>query len=263
MTVPRTTSSPTPASARSERVRAAVRFSIDDDLRFLSHHDELRLLVRALTRAGWPVAYSRGFNPLPRVVLPLPRSVGTASDCEWAIVELNESHPVEQLRQRLAAALPPACRLHDVVMPAPRAKPHPRRALYAVALAGKHVAQARERILELLAAETCVVERDHGPGKPTRMIDIRPHIETVTLDDCTLQMRLNFREQRGVRPTEVMTALKLPATTYGHHVCRVEVEWDIELADEETNPASVERKNVGQKKTCNTKTHDRTAHKAD
>lgn len=240
------------------RFWAAIRFSIGGDLRFLSHHNELRLLARALTRAGWPVAYSQGFNPRPRLVLPLPRSVGTASACELAIVELSEARGAAPLHQSLAAALPPACRLQCVTALAAPAKPHPRRALYAVELEPEHAAQAGPRIAAVLGAEKLTVERHTGPGKTPRNIDIHPCIEILTLDGHRLSMWLTFVEGRTARPTEVLTALQLPGTGYSHRVQRVEVEWDIELAGPRKRSASVERKNVGQEEGASApaQTHD-------
>jgi radical SAM-linked protein len=212
------------------RSRVAIRFSIDGDLRYLSHRDEVRMLARALTRAGWPVAYTRGFNPRPRVVLPLPRSVGTASTCEWAFVELSESRAAEQLHGDLAAALPAGCHLQRVLTLTDRAKPQPHCTACAVELEAEHAAQVGGRIAALLAAERLMVERTYGPGKPSRVINIRPYIETITLGDRTLSMRLVFADQRTARPTEVLTTLRLPVDAYKHRVRRVEVEWNIELA---------------------------------
>jgi len=259
MTAAQTLVFPTHASGLFPRVRVAIRFSIEGDLRFISHHDESRLLARALTRARWPVAHSRGFNPLPRLTLPLPRRVGTASACEWALVELNEPRPAEQLHQSLAAALPAACRLQRVITLTTQAKLHPRRVVYHVELEPEHAACAAPRVAELLAAESLAVERTYGPGKPSRAIDIRPYIETVTLDDRTLAMRLVFADQRTARPIEVLAALNLPATRYSHRVQRVEVEWNIELAGPIARPASTERKHVGQEESCNARAQKRDA----
>ena len=92
------------AVAQSERHAATMCYSLDGDLRFISHHDELRMLVRALTRARWPLAYSQGFNPKPRVVIPLPRSVGMASECVRATVQLKEPAATTELFDQLAGA---------------------------------------------------------------------------------------------------------------------------------------------------------------
>ncbi len=245
-----------PGTEPAVRFRVAIRFSIDGDLRYISHRDELRLLARALTRAGWPVAYSQGFNPRPRLALPAPRSVGTASACEWAVVELGERCPTGPLYRSLVAALPAGCRLQRVVALTNRARPQPRRTVYDIELEAEHAAQARPRIAGLLAAERLDVERTYGPGKPSRAINIRPYIETVTLGDRTLSMRLAFVGQRTARPTEVLTALRLPVNAYKHRVRRVQVEWNIGFAGHTTWPASTERNNVGQEETCNGQTQE-------
>jgi radical SAM-linked protein len=237
----------------------AFCFEIEGDLRFLSHHDELRMLARALRRAGWPLACSQGFNPRPRLVLPLPRRVGTASACQWAVVQLSETPPLEQLQDRLAASLPAACHLQGVVALPPRASPHPRRVAFELELERQHAAQAAPRIKELLAAESLIVERTYGPDKPARAIDIRPYLETITLDGRTLAMRLTFVKQRSARPTEVLTVLDLPASAYNHRVRQVAVEWDMALADPPRRPASAERNNVGQERSGYTQTKEHQA----
>src|SRR3990172_12981655 len=69
------------------RYRWLFAYSIDGDLRFISHHDTLRLFRRALARADLPVRFSEGFNPHPRIMIPLPRPVGIASRAEGLVVE--------------------------------------------------------------------------------------------------------------------------------------------------------------------------------
>ena len=239
-----------PAHVPERRTRVppsvAIEFSIRGDLRYLAHLDELRLLTRALTRAGWPVAYSHGFNPQPRVRLPLPRSVMIASDCELALVELTERAAAPDLHASLMAALPAGCGLQRVIVLAERIRPHARRACYRVELRPEHAREVAPRIAELLKAEALSVERSYGPEKSTRTIDIRPFVFTVTLDGCTLEMWLTYLVQRSARPSEVLETLHLPADAYNHCVRRAAVEWDIELAGLEQWPACTERNTVGQ-----------------
>jgi radical SAM-linked protein len=248
-------------SPQARRTRVGIQFSVEGDLCFLSHRDELRMLTRALTRSGWPLAYSEGFNPQPRVTLPLPRSVGMASACEWAIVELDEDRAVESLHRSLATQLPPACHL-DRVFPVPtRAKPHARRAVYCVELQPEHAAQAERQLAQLLAAKTLTVERTHGPDRPAARVDIRPYIETLSLEGRTLSMRLGFTDGRSARPVEILTALGLPPGEYNHRVRRVQVEWDIELGGPEPRPPSAERNNLAQAETQHTQARERDAPK--
>jgi len=70
-------------------VQAAVWFRIGGLLRFLSHAETLRVCQRACARAGVPVKHTMGFNPHPRLSLPLPRSVGVESDDELLVLWLS------------------------------------------------------------------------------------------------------------------------------------------------------------------------------
>lgn len=228
--------------------RLAVSYTIDGDLRFLSHRDELRMFVRALVRAGWPLAYSAGFNPRPRVVLPLPRSVGLAAACQWAVVTLREPREPAALRGSLGATLPHCCRLLDVWPLPGRRIPQPTRARYELQLEPAAVATVGERLGPLLAARSVPVCRSRGPGKATQTIDIRPYIENLELDATCLRWSVIFAAQRTARPDEVLSALGLPAADYNHRVRRVAVEWDLALAGPHAGPANAERTDCGHNK---------------
>ena len=95
---------------------AAIRFRIAGAMRFLSHAETSRVLQRACVRAGIAVRYSQGFNPHPRLSLPLPRPVGVESEDELLVVKLcddREAAPFESraereavMKQALAEQLP-------------------------------------------------------------------------------------------------------------------------------------------------------------
>lgn len=227
--------------AAAERFPVALEYALDGDLRYLAHHDELRLLARALARAGWPVAYTRGFNPRPRLRVPLPRSVGVAADSQWALADLHEPRPAAELHAALAAALPAGCTLQRVLAPGPRATPHARRVRYTLALAPELAAAVGPRIAGLLACETLPVQRDYGPGRARRPVDIRPYIETIELDGAELRLSLRCVAQRTARPSELLTELGLPPEAGLSGLRRGEIQWDIELAGPETGPATHER----------------------
>lgn len=228
-----------------ERHAAAACYAIGGDARFISHHDELRMLVRALTRAGWPLAYSRGFNPKPRVVIPLPRSVGMASDCVWATVRLKTAPVEAELYDSLSATLPEGLRLRSVIRLDPGVKPHPLGIVYELQLAATDARKAKLGTPKLLEADSIEVRREYGPDRPARAVDIRPYIESVKLAGSELRIQLHCVGGATARPGEVLTALGLSADDYNHVVRRVGVTWDIELADPERREASDERKDIG------------------
>ncbi len=231
---------PTPA-----RLRVAASYALRGDLRFLSHHDELRMFRRALIRAEWPLRYSEGFNPIPRLTLPLPRSVGMASECQWALVELSEWRPAPALHDRLARALPAACPVGGVCFPVTNAAPHPVRVAYGVELEAADAASARQRIGPLLAAGELPVRRSTTDNRPERTIDVRPYVETLVLDGTTVHMCLRFAEQQTARPSEILAALGLAPETYLHRIRRQQVEWDIELVESGVPALQPERIELG------------------
>ena len=174
-------------------------------------------------------------------MLPLPRSVGMASDCQRVIVCLREPRCPAELADSLAAPLPNGAALHSVTAPVPRGMPHARSASYEVRLELEDGKKVSARIQRLLACEQLWVERGFGPKRPKRRVDIRPYIAIVTTDGVDLRMRQVFVAQRTARPSEIITELGLDADAYNSRVRRVAVEWDMELAGPTARPASPER----------------------
>jgi radical SAM-linked protein len=210
-------------------VNVLLTYEVAGDLRFLAHHDELRMLQRALVRAAWPVAYSRGFNPRPKLTVLLPRNLGCAAVEQTARATLSQQRSPEALFSSLSRQMPAACPLRRVIAPAAAATPHPRQVGYELELDPEDLDGLSERAAQLLGAPSVVVTRVSAPGQPTRPLDIRPYINTLELRENVLHMELLFVEQRTARPAEIIAALGLAADTYNHRVRRAEVHWDLEL----------------------------------
>ncbi len=96
------------------RYRYRARFSKNGRLRWLGHLDLVRMLVRALRRAGFAMAYSRGFNPRPRVSFGPALPVGVDSEAEYMDFESHDRLDAETARERINAALPPGLRFEMV-----------------------------------------------------------------------------------------------------------------------------------------------------
>jgi len=91
--------------------RWMVWFSIEGDLRFLSHRNVMNLCERAAARAGLPVAFSRGFNPHPKISLLLPRPVGVASRCELLIIGFERVIHDARWLERFSKQFPPSAKV--------------------------------------------------------------------------------------------------------------------------------------------------------
>ncbi len=233
------------AGRPGSRLAAVVHYAIRGELRYLSHHDELRMLVRALRRADWPLRFSEGFNPQPRLMLPLPRSVAMASECQIARVELAAPRAARVLYESLAAQMPPDAPLHEVLFDLVDPLPAPRAVAYTIDLRGCETAGLDARIAALLAAETLRVERDGGPKRGRRTIDIRPFVRSLERAGDELKMVLTLDGQRSARPVEIATALGLDGATLHHRVCRTGIEWNSEMAGRDRWPPSTKGTNLG------------------
>lgn len=231
------TDTPTPVP---HKCAMAIEFAIEGDLRFISHHDTMRMLARALRRSGLPLAYSNGFNPQPKISLPLPRNVGIASAVELAVVEFCEPVEVDTVRERLSGVLPELARLMGASRLSPGEKRYARAVCYETVMsAAADPVDVAERAEELLARKQIRIERAARPGKPRRWIDIRPFIHAIECDARTLRMRLKITTRGTVRPSEVLSELGLAAEHAVAALRRVEIQWSTNLADDETESAVI------------------------
>lgn len=244
-----------PSGGPAQRVTVAAIYAVDGDLRFLSHHNEMRLLARAVIRARWQVSYTEGFNPLPRVRIPLPRSVGMASSCQLALIDLLSPAPARDLFAQLAATLPAESTLLEVSGPIPgRRAPQPLSISYELALPAEgdddssavDLAALAERIDAVRQAESLLVQRTFGPDKPASTVDVRPYLAALTLQDRVVRMVLSYEQQRTARPTEIIQSLGLAEQDFAHRVRRVRVDWDKELRGHDVWPPTSERNHFGQ-----------------
>jgi radical SAM-linked protein len=92
-------------------------------LRFISHLDLVRLFTRAVRRAQLPVAYTRGFNPHPKLSLGPPLVVGAIGLHEYLDLELEKPIPPQKAEAQLGMQLPEGLKLQRIVALPPVALP--------------------------------------------------------------------------------------------------------------------------------------------
>lgn len=66
-----------------------LKFKKFAGLKYISHLDLQRAILRFIKRAKLPIRYTEGFNPHPKIVFALTLSVGTESECELVDVYLE------------------------------------------------------------------------------------------------------------------------------------------------------------------------------
>lgn len=202
------------------RYKVVVRFVIDGDLRFISHHDTMRLFERALSRANLPVKYSEGFNPRPRLSLPVPRPVGIASEADVLVVDLIEPLAPADALQRLGAEMPADLTLTGAWMIEGGPSPRPTAITCHLELPASCHSAVAESLAGFQAAVSWPVDRRKPSGRSVRTLDLREGVIASSLSQGRLEWTTRIAEGGSVRPGEFLTAMGLSAEEWLHRVRR-------------------------------------------
>lgn len=218
----------------AETSTAAIRFRISGSLRFLSHAETARVWQRACARAAWPVRYSQGFNPHPRMSLPLPRPVGVEAQEELLVVKVDGSTPQEDratreasMRQALAEQVPPGLELVAVSLRSGGASFQPQSAEYVLPLRGADmVERVKQSIARVMASERCVVERAAAEGKRARTVDVRPFLQSMRVEEGNLVVQHRTDGAGSIRVDEILSLVGLQLRDLAGPIRRMNVVWE-------------------------------------
>lgn len=209
-----------------------LSFTIAGSLRFLSHRQTATMLERAMIRAGVQLGYSEGFNPHPRMSLPLPRTVGIATekDILTASVLSIEGYATVAMKDSISGQVPAGCRIDDVFLCPGKTSFRVRSVMYEFGVGesvGEGSFQERyERLCEnLRTGSEIMVGRKGSKRKRPRTVNVGAFIESVELDDGKLRVRCFVTEKGSVRPGELVELLGLEAEMLCE-IVRKDVEWD-------------------------------------
>ncbi|QNB45062.1 DUF2344 domain-containing protein [Thermanaerosceptrum fracticalcis] len=193
-----------------------VKYAKTPEGRFLSHLDMARTMERAFRRARLPLAFSEGFNPHPKFSFGSALAVGVTSEGEYLDIELREDLPVEEVRSRLEAALPPGLKLLEMKKLENRgesltAQINMARYILAIPLLQTvSREQLDEAIAAILAQSAFTITRQGKKGP--REVNIREGIFDLKgkVEDniVLLEMDLQTGSEGNVKPDEVLQMLR-------------------------------------------------------
>lgn len=198
------------------RQRLRVTFTRDVTLKYIGHLDMAKAWQRILRRADWPLAYSEGFNPQPKITFAAALPVGCTSDQEVMDAVLSPVLPIDEARARLERALPPGIKLRSIEPVS----------LYGPALQTQLLSTEFEIVIEDPAAIAALPDRVRDFNAATDVMrdrrgkayNLRPLVHTLTIDvqpdRAVIRSRLQATEGGTGRPDELIAALGVdPATT--------------------------------------------------
>lgn len=215
-----------------QRERWLLTLSVEGDIRFISHHDMLRLVQRALARTGLPAKYTEGFNPRAKISLPLPRPVGIASLCELVVVEFSEPLDDASCGAQFAAQLPEGLYLVAARRLAPDEKIIPVRARYRFEPVEPVPEGLAEKIATLIEASSLSVTRNNPKYSRPRTIDVRPYLENISMEPHAIEFTLRITGAGTAKPAEIIGLLYSSDAPVNHRIQRLWVEWEQEETKE-------------------------------
>lgn len=190
-----------------------LRFSKLGRARYISHLDLMGTFQRAFLRAGIDIKHTEGYNPHAFVSIPLPLSVGFGSECEVLDFQLTGEVPMEEVPQRMNAALP-----EGIVVQRCYTAEKPVKALtyvnYIVTLEYENGTPigAAVSILELFSREAVVVSKRSKKAKSGQVeVDLIPLIARYTVegrrDSITIDAVIRAQNP-GLNPELMVSAIR-------------------------------------------------------
>ncbi len=225
----------------NETILLVIKFRIGGNLTFLSHAQMLRLFQRACVRAGIEIQYSQGFNPRPRLSLPLPRPVGVASDDELLCLRVRKSTSAqehkcisEQVHKSISAQVPEGCELLSVNVAKAGASFQPCSVTYVLAVRKEYLnEELKATIKRLLASESINLQRQIDKRKSRienqesriKNIDVRGFLKSIELDGNSIIVECKISSAGSIRVEEILKLLELDVEKLASPIRRTSVQW--------------------------------------
>ena len=187
-------------------MRIQVKFLKQGSLRFISHHNLMKLFERAIRRASISVKMSEGFNPRPKIAYPLALPVGIKGIDEKLEMELCEWMEVSELETRLKKQLPENIQVTSVKPISSHVKSTVKGVTYVVKPKDGKMPEAGKTD-ELLSKNVVNTQRK---GKKLAF-NIRPSINSITTNSQSIDLDLKMTSNGMARPEEVLLHLGLKA----------------------------------------------------
>ncbi len=185
----------------------------------LSHLETMNALLRALRRSGLPLAYSRGFNPRPRISFGPACPVGVESQAEYCDIELTQTLNMSEVESVLCPQLPallPFIRVDSITANEPSLSTAIRWIRYCFHFdAGCGENELIEIIKKFCLDESLVITRGNNllaksgrNAKPVRQIDLKLVIKELQYQSPKkVSFLLKAGNEATAKPLEIAGAL--------------------------------------------------------
>lgn len=164
-----------------------IVFEKKGNMKYISHLDLNRCMVRAVRRSGLPAWYTEGFHPHLYLMFPLALSLGMESICETMDCRLTEEIPMQEIPEKLNAVFPDG--LHAVRAGKPLKQAQDiTHAAYLLTL--QNQPDLLKKFQDFIRQPAILVQKRTKKG--IQEINIRPmiQIQNISETDCTVCLHL-------------------------------------------------------------------------
>lgn len=186
-----------------------IRFTKMGKVRFLSHHDLMRMFERALRRSGLPLRFTSGFHPHPIMAFPLALGVGLESVDEVMEFELVSWVAPRKIEDDLGSEFPEGVKL-KIAETFDRKKRSFVDFVEYEATGLESAEKSGDRVSQFFKEGEVWIDR--SSDKRTRRINIRPYTLAVEYENDRLLLRIQVTDRGTAKPEEIVRAIGLEIT---------------------------------------------------
>lgn len=185
-----------------------ICYSQGEEVKFISHLDFLRTIVRTFRRAGLPVKYSEGFNPHMVMTIGLPLSVGTTTVCDCLEAELTEEIDIPRAIQRINECTPRGIKILGIK------KSEGLKPLYGIDSALYSASFTTDKAVDIeeyiSAPEVMIEKKSKRKINEVNIKDFIRKIEIVSTDGTAhvLNMHINAGNTSNLKPELVLKSME-------------------------------------------------------
>lgn len=168
------------------------------NMKFISHLDMNRFMIRMVRMSGIPVWYSEGFNPHPYITFALPLSLGFESDWEIMDIRLDrDEFPNEDVFKALKPLMPEGIEVFDCKDPVMKAG----EVAYADFMIdfGSDISEITPALKDFLSSDTIEAEKKTKKGG-YKTIDLKQFIKSYKIGETNLSLTLAAGGSNNLNP---------------------------------------------------------------
>ncbi len=175
-------------------------------MKFISHLDLQRFMIRMIRMSGIPVWYSEGFNPHPYVTFALPLSLGFESTYDVMDLRLDDdSYPLAQALDKLKNVMPEGIELFGIGEPLMKVG-HIAYAKYEISYDSLDDA-VLEKLGSFLSLPEILTEKKSKKGK-MNIVNLAPNIKSFGMSENKVTLVLAAGGSNNLNPKLLLEAFE-------------------------------------------------------